>query len=282
MIHLAYDGSINSDWVAWYALNLARHDPDHLLHIICIDTDEINTSEVQAKGAELERACAQVGVDVAFDIQPSSGSGPNGVFRDLVEHTPSTPDTLLLCGVRLKSGNAGYLSGTVAEKLLSDKNFNVMAVRVTQPGLLGAPRRFLIPVAGDHKGLMMGADILKRFSPNILRINLLRVIMLKRQLFKRLLNNQAKSLSEKGWAAMKGLDDELAQLTGVDGEKIDINVTVSDDWAQEVIISANRHKSHLILMEASRKDLRAKFLYGNPIEVVLRNTPCDVAIYRGV
>jgi len=286
MIHLAYDGSINGDWVAWYAINLARHDTDHHLRVIYVNTDEVRADVVRAKAEDLARECADVGVEMSLDIVSSSGSSAEHRFRDLRAHVPARdlegPETLLVCGARLKPGGAGYLAATVSAKLLSDKTFSVMAVRVAQPGLLGAPRRFLVPVAGDREGFLTAAEILKRFTPDVERVELLRVMMIKRQLFRRLHNRQAGKLRAKGWDSLNGLSVELADIIGLDHWKVDANVKVSDDWAQEVIIDANRHKSHLILMEASWRDLGAKFLYGNPIEVVLRDTPCDVAIYRGV
>lgn len=282
MIHLAYDGSVNGDWVAWYALNLARRDSDHLLRVLYINTDEITADEVRAKAATLEGECFDSGVEMILDIVPSTGPDAASIFRDLRKCVPTTPETLLVCGARLKGEGHGYLSGTVAAKMLSDQSFSVVAIRVAQPGLLGAPRRFLVPVAGDREGLLMGAGILKRFGEDVSRINLLRVLMIKHQLFRRLLNDQAEHLREKGWASVVDLDAELSDLTAIEKWKIDTNVVVSDDWAHEVIIAANRHKSHLILMEAPMKDLRHDFVYGNPIEVVLRDTPCDVAIYRGL
>jgi len=282
MIHLAYDGSINGDWVAWYALNLARRTPDRRLRVLYIDTHEIETENVRSKVAVIDSACADAGVKMHFDIVPSSGANAQSIFTDICAHIPADPETLLVCGARLKAGGRGYLSGTVAENLLSDQTFSVVAIRVAQPGLLGAPQHFLVPVAGDREGILMGANILKRFAPDVARITLLRVMMIKHQLFRRLLNNQAQQLREKGWASLSGLVPELSNLTGIEEERIDSNVVVSDDWAHEVIIAANRHKSHLILMEAPIKDLRHDFVYGNPVEVVLRDAPCDVAIYRGV
>jgi len=282
VIHLAYDGSINGDWVAWYALNLARHDPGHRLRVLYVNTDEMKAGEVRAKADALARECADAGVEMTLDVVSSSGPGADHVFRDLRAQVPTAPETLLVCGARLKAGGEGYLTATVSAKLLSDKTFSVMAVRVAQPGLLGAPRRFLVPVAGDREGFLTATEILKRFAPDVDRVELLRVMMIKRHLFRRLLSDQAGRLRAKGQASLKGLSGEMADMIGVDAWKVDASVKVSDDWAQEVIIAANRHKSHLILMEASWRDLSAKFLYGNPIEVVLRDTPCDVAIYRGV
>jgi hypothetical protein len=282
LIHLAYDGSINGDWVAWYAQNLARQEADRTLRVIYINTDEISAEAVHAKVATMESASADYGVTLKLDIIRSSGPATDTIFRDLLANVPASPGTLLLCGARLNAGSRGYLAGTVSEKLLSDKSFNVMAVRVAQPGLLGAPRRFLLPIAGDREGFLMSADILRRFAPNISRIHLLRVMLVKHLLFRRLQHEQAERLRDKGWDSIAGLDQELAERTGVEQALIDGNVVVSDDWAHEVIIAANRHKSHLILMEAAWKNLRRTFQYGNPLEVVLRDAPCDVAIFRGV
>lgn len=282
MIYLAYDGSVNGDWVAWYALNLARHDAGKRLGVVHVVTDEFKASTVQDKMNAFARDCERAGVMMEYSAVPCTGTSAEHVFRTLVQFVPAGADTLLVCGARLKEGGGGYLSGTVSEKLLSDRTFSVMAVRVTQPGLLGAPTRFLMPVAGDRAGFLTGAKILQRFGPGIARVHLLRVMQLKRSLFRRLANHQAEELREKGQAMMRGLDDELAAMVGIDAWKTDVHVTVSDDWAQDVIIAAGRHKTHLILMEAARHDLGVGYLYGNAIEVVLRNALCDVAIYRGV
>ena len=282
MIYLAYDGSINGDWVAWYALNLARHDAQKRLCVVHVATDEFEASTVQDKMNAFARDCERAGVAMDYRAVPCAGPSAASVFKALTQSVPADADTLLVCGARLKEGGGGYLSGTVSEKLLSDRSFPVMAVRVTQPGLLGAPTRFLMPVAGDRAGFLTGAKILQRFGPGIARVHLLRVMQLKRSLFRRLPNHQAEVLREKGQAMMQGLDDELAEMVGIDTWKTDVHVTVSDDWAQEVIIAAGRHKTHLILMEAARHDLGAGYLYGSAIEVVLRNALCDVAIYRGV
>jgi len=279
---LAYDGSVNGDWVAWYALNLARHDGDQRLTVIHVAVDPSKTSTIEEKIREFARDCDRAGVLVKSVTVPCAGTSSDCVFKALRGAVPSGPETLLVCGARLKDDAGGYLAGTVSEKLLGDRTFPVMAVRVTQPGLLGAPTRLLMPVAGDRAGFLTGAQILRRFGPQVARVHLLRVMQLKQTLFRRLANNQAEALRDKGRKMMQGLGEELAALVGIDAWKTDTQVTVSDDWAQDVIIAAGRHKTHLILMEAARHDLGVGYLYGNAIEVVLRNAPCDVAIYRGV
>ena len=282
MIYFAYDGSVNGDWVFWYALNLARDDATKRLTVLHVDTGDFTHEEIHTKINAFAAECEAQGVDMSFEMLSCPSPSADCVFVALRKTVPEGDKSLLVCGARLKEGASGYLSGTVSERLLSDQTFPVMAVRVVQPGLLGAPKDFLIPVAGDPEGFHLGADILSRMVEGVRRIHLLRVMMIKRQVFRQLLNHQADGLREKGWVSLKGLDEELARRTGVDKWKIDANVRVSDDWAHEIIIQASRDKTHLILMEASRKGLKGGFLYGNPLEVVLRDAPCDVAIYRGV
>ena len=62
---------------------------------------------------------------------------------------------------------------------------------------------------------------------------------------------------------------------------MDANVVVSDDVPKEIVIHASRSKSRLIYLGASERNLTQRLWYGNPIEQVLREAPCDVAIYRG-
>lgn len=278
MIFLAYDGSINGDWVAWYAINLARNGPDRKLHVVHIETSEI-PKENREEGLErLKQECLAADVQAEIAVYRDEG----GVFRSLLRHVHEGADVYLLCGTRARSGKKGYLSGTVSEKLLRDRRFNVIALRVLQPGLLGAPHNVLLPVAGSEEGLETGAEILRLLAPEIRYLQVLRVMMVKHLLFRRLRPEQASRLVHKGEQTLEAVEEVLAAELGLDEDALDSRVVVSDDWAHETVIAANQHKSQLICVEAARHFLTRRFFYGNPLEVVLRDAPCDVAIYRGV
>jgi nucleotide-binding universal stress UspA family protein len=157
----------------------------------------------------------------------------------------------------------------------------VAAIRVVQPGLLGVPRRFLVPVAGDPAGLQAGMALLERFGSAVDHVHLLHVVTVKRIVFRRLRAVHVAGLREKGWQHLKRIEADLIDRTHLTADKIGIDVVVSDDWAHETIIATSRHKSQLILLEAPTRGLAGDFFYGNPVEVVLRDAPCDVAVYRG-
>ncbi|MCC7016965.1 MAG: universal stress protein [Rhodospirillales bacterium] len=277
MIYLAYDGSINGDWIAWYAVTLAAHDPARRLEILHVATREFPLDEVRAKIERIERQAASAGVAVAVAMVPSSGD----VFHDLIAQIEDDSNPAVVCGARVRSGGRGYLAGTVSEQLLDHRRFDVVAIRVVQPGLLGAPRRFLFPVAGDPEGLRAGMSLLGRFAPAIDHVHLLHVVMVKRVVFRRLRETDAAKLRDRGWRYLDSVEIELVARTGLTADRIGADVVVSDDWAHETIIAASRHKSQLILMEASRRHLAGGLFYGDPVEVALRDAPCDIAVYRG-
>ncbi len=278
MIYLAYDGSINGDWIARYAINLASHDAEGRLSLVHVQSGEIAPPRLDERLAAIGQECENAGVALDVAVLPARES----VFDTLVDHVPAGADTYLVSGARLKSGSKGYLSGTLSEKLLADHHFNVLALRVVQPGLLGAPHNFLLPEAGDTEGFRVGAGVLKLFAGDIRKVDLLHVMMVKRRTFQRMHADKVARLRDKGHAYLKEIEARLIEQTGINPALIDAHVTVSDDWAREIVIAASHLKSHLICMEAHRHHLGRGFLYGNPMEMVLRDAPSDVAIYRGM
>ena len=277
MIYLAYDGSTNGDWVARYGVTLASHAPDRHLEVIHVDTGEVPRSRLDEKLALLAIECGTAGVALETAVVPPAGD----VFRTLVEHVAAGAENFLICGARATANGKGYLSGTTAERLLDQHRSNVMVIRVLQPGLLGAPHQFLLPVAGDPLGARAGMALLKLFDGDVRRVELLKVMTVGARTFRHLRPERAARLRADGQRYLKAVEDELIARTGLAAADIDVNVVVSDDWVREIVIAASRHRSHLICMEASLRHLRTDFFYGNPLEVVLRDAPCDAAIYRG-
>jgi nucleotide-binding universal stress UspA family protein len=150
-----------------------------------------------------------------------------------------------------------------------------------QPGLLGLPRSFLLPVSGHPRGFRSGIPFLNLFAQDVTRIHILFVEQVARWRFRLLSHQAAERLARRGRAYLRRIEHEIGEQLRLGPSVTDVNVVVSDDVPKEIIIFANRVKSRLIYMGASERSLGERFFYGNPIEQVLRNTSCDVAIYRG-
>ena len=63
--------------------------------------------------------------------------------------------------------------------------------------------------------------------------------------------------------------------------RIDRRVTISADWVNDVLVLASRLKVQIMLLGVSERNLAHRVLHGTAMEKVLRDTPCDVGIYRG-
>lgn len=281
MLVFAYDGSINGDWVSRYAIHLASRTAEGgraELRVIHVEDGSVEPVVLSQNLQRFHQECAEAGVHLDALTLPIRGT----VDRTLTEAVESGSGSFLICGTRVRSGSRGYLAGTVSERLLRAHPCHVVAVRVVQPGLLGAPRRFLLPMAGHPRGLASAAPLLRLFAPDVLQAHVLRVMAVRRGAFRRLRAGKLKRLRRRGREYVQRIEEQLIDEIGLDPQALDAFVRVSDDWAKEIVIHASQYKSQLICLGASQRTLTERFFYGNPLEQVLRNTPCDVAVYRGV
>jgi len=277
-IYLAYDGSINGDWVSHYAVRMAARHPERTLHLVHVRDRTPGPAELQGKLGRIAGECEQAAVQCQIALHAVRRT----VVETLLAAVPAGGQHLLVCGTRVRAGRRGLLAGTVSEELLRAGHCPTLALRVVQPGLLGLPRDFLIPLAGHPRGLTAALPFLALLAADVSRIHLLRVEEVTASRFRRLPATTVERLSTAGRHYLQDAEGVLAGEAAFAQARLDSLVVVSDDVPKEIVIAANRTKARLILMGASQRNLRERFFYGNPIEQVLRETPCDVAVYRSV
>jgi nucleotide-binding universal stress UspA family protein len=64
--------------------------------------------------------------------------------------------------------------------------------------------------------------------------------------------------------------------------RLDCRVVVSNDWPREILVHSNKLKARMILLGASERTRLGRAIYTNSLERVLRQTPCDMGIYKGI
>lgn len=278
MFHFAYDGSINGDWVSHYAIRLAAAQEDRRL-------DLVHVRDGRAKGAELEEKLDRLrgeserhGVELLVHRLPSARRVADAI-RAVV---PAGSEHYLICGTRVRERRRGFLSGTTSEQLLRSGHCNVLAVRVVQPGLLGSPRRLLLPVAERPGDFRSALPFLRLFGPQVSHLHIVSVARVGRWSLRRMTHEASERSRSPGEACCERVEQEIRERLGLGAKVMDAQVVVSDDVPKEILIAANKTKSRLIYMGASERNLTERLVYGNPIERVLRDATCDVAIYRGV
>jgi len=278
MIYLAYDGSVNGDWISRYAICMAAQDTPRALTVLCVEDGKL-PADMDAKLQRLARESDMAGVTI--DIRLLSQADTDDVAGSLSATVTPGTDNFLVCGARVRSRDRGFLSGTVSERLLRWRGCNVVALRVVQPGLLGTPHNLLMPVGGSSTGLADSLPFLRLMATSIQRLDLVHVVEVSSFRFHRLSTDRARQLRRDGVRLLHEAETQICAGLDPKPPHIDVSAVVSDDWAKEVIISASRLKSHLIVLEAPKQDLRARYVFGNRLEEILRNAPCDVAVYRG-
>jgi len=276
MVSLAYDGSLNGDWVSRYAIRFAAHSPERTLNLLHVLDGKVPEAELERKIEHLRRECLGQGVELFPQFLPLA----HGVFRSLVQMIPTGAESLVVCGTRVRSTRKPFLSGTVAEQLLRHGAFPVLAVRVVQPGLLGIPRELLIPLAGHPRGLTAVWPFFRLFLPDLDSVHLLRGMVVSTLHLRRLSARELQALREQGVRYLASVLNELRQRLGETDFHLDSRIIVCDDWVREILVHASKLKSRLILLGVSERTRWHRALHGDALERVLRGTPCDVGIYR--
>ncbi len=277
-IVLAYDGSINADWVTRYAIQAAGSLPARQLHLVHILDGSLTRERIEAKFTAIAVECEQHAVTCHSQILELS----NDVFASLLQAIPPGEQYTCLCGTRVASKGRGFIAGTVAERLLRCQRFNVLAIRVVSPGLLGCPRTLLFPLAGHPRGFQTAMPFLQMLAASVKRLYLLRVMTVNPLHFRYISAVAAKKKIAEGHAYLSRIVAEIRQQTTDASWHLDRQVVLSDDWAKEILIQAGKINAGMLLLGATERNLPSRYFYGNRIEQILRTTSCDVGIYRTI
>lgn len=277
MVFLAYDGSLNGDWVARYAILFAARSEGRSLTLLHVNDGSLGPEQRDAKLDGIERLCREQKVSLTLCMLALH----ERVDFSLLKVLPNGPGDLLVCGTRVRQQTRGYLAGTVAERLLAASHIPVLALRVVQPGLLGQPRSLLLPFGGHPRGCRDLAPLLSPLLPGFEVVHLLRAIAASPGQLLRLSSAERLRLRQAGLRYLRHVHAELDLLAGDRVPRIDEHLAICDDWVNEILMLASRLRIQLMIIGATSQPRWRHWLRPAGIERLLAATPCDVGIYRG-
>lgn len=277
MLYFAYDGSLGGDWIARYTIRFAAHDLDHTVNLLHVDDGSLPAAQLKVKLDHLDRECRAQGVELFPQLLQPRGD----VATTLRAALPDGSEHLLVCGTRLRSRSQSYLSGTVTERLLRQSRLPILALRVVQPGLLGAPRKLLLPLENSRERAPLAAlrPLLQRLLPVSEQVHLLHAIILSTFRQQHYPAPQLQALRDAGVTELARAGDELRRIRGGAGLHIDGNLVLCNDWTREIVLHASRFKSDLIVLGYADTPAPLRWLFGHRLEPLLRAAPCDVALF---
>ncbi|TKB27386.1 universal stress protein [Desulfopila sp. IMCC35006] len=277
-IILAYDGSINADWVARYAIQSAGTFSGGQLTLLHVLDGTFTRRRIKEKIAAIVTEGEQRCVSCQHLIVEQAGD----VYSTLLQTIPSGEQSYCLCGARIAPRGRGFLTGTVSEKLFRCQRFNVMAIRVVSPGLLGCPSTLLFPLAGHPRGFRTAMPFLQMTAASVKKLYLLRVMTANPIHFRYISATAAQRKIAEGYEYLNRVAGEIRKQTPGVPWRLDSSVILSDDWAKEILIQAGKINASMILLGATERNLTSRFFYGNKLEQILRDTSCDVGIYQSI
>lgn len=267
MLWLAHDGSINADWLSHYAIRFGLRMPAKEVRALFVEDGSLSAAEFRERCEFLRHECALAGVRLLPETLWLRGS----VADTLIARIPAGPESLVICGVRSRHRRFGGLAGTVSERLLASRRFNVLALHIVHPNTMGNPHRLLVPIMGHPRGFGLGVSFVKLLGEGLERVDVL------------LVQSPASSAKQRS-LALGCVDRVKTELrTALDRRvQVDGAVLVGSDPANEIVTAAKLHRSQLICLGATERSAAERLVLGTPAERILRGAPCDVAIYRGV
>jgi nucleotide-binding universal stress UspA family protein len=273
-IALAYDGSIHGDWVGRYALRLARAAGSPL-EVVHVDDGALPSAALETRLNRLRDMAAASGVDLSARELGSTGDVAGAIDAAF----PADDGTLVVCGLRARESGRGLLRGTVSEALLSRGRHDVLAVRVVSPSLLGHARHVLFCVSGTPESAAAAGPFLELLAPELTRLSLLTVVSHPFERVSRPTAGDLRRLHARGTHFLQQVEAELESALGSFEIPFDPHVSISRDWPAEITRQAGRARAELVMLGATEHTLTRR-LFGNPLESVLRDAVCDIAIFR--
>jgi nucleotide-binding universal stress UspA family protein len=274
MIVFAYDGTLNGDWVSHYAVRFAANAPDRRLLLLHVRDGSVPEGDLDARIARIHGEARIFGVSFTAEVIDREG---RRVVDRLLAREP--PEGVLVCGTRARPRHQALLAGTVSARLLAEARLPVVAIHVKQPGLLGQPGDLLLPLAGHPRGAGQAIPLLRLFGPDLRRLHVLCVSEVAAWRARILTLAGTERWGRGGRAFVARVEREIEEALAPRRFELDASVVVSADAATEIVHAAGRLRSQLIALGASERSLPARLLR-TPTEHVLRDAPCDVAVYR--
>ena len=163
-----------------------------------------------------------------------------------------------------------YFLRTVPQRLMAVLHCSLIIVRVVHLGLLAHPRQILVPVLGgafDHaERAYVVSQLAAHFHAKLIVFHALEQVRRRGQ-------------AVPHEAGTKQVGPFLERLREA-GTEPQVRIVSGPLVGEAIMQEAARHRHDLIIMGASQRSLFSTWRRGNPVEDVMRRTPCDLFVCR--
>lgn len=262
----AVDESFNAHAAARYSMALVQACGATLFVAGVLTPTMTSTEEgamVQSAGA-LVSAAGEQGVPVHLLME-------RGDVVQTLDALARTHDIdVVMTASRRHDVEQRYFLRTVPQRLMAVLDCSLIIVRVVHLGLLAHPRQILVPILGgafDHtERVYLISQLAAHFHAKLIVFHTIEEVRRRGQAVP-----QA--------AGARQVSTFVERLRGA-GKEPQVRIVTGPLVGEAIMQEAARHRHDLIIMGASQRSLFTKWRRGNPVEEVMRRTPCDLFVCR--
>lgn len=182
---------------------------------------------------------------------------------------------MVVASTRKPHKDKRFFLESITSRLMAKLPCSVIGIKITNPGRSIRPEKILMPVIGDGYKDKERADIAEAFSKIFdSKITVFHVTELKDSHIKKLDRQEKERLSSSEEKRISSLSDALRKR----GINFSEKIAVGSSAREEIIYEASHNKYDLIIAGATTRNIIKRIVSGNPVEEILRDTPCDVML----
>ncbi|RMG72800.1 MAG: universal stress protein [Nitrospirae bacterium] len=262
---------LNSEVTARYALNLARVCNARFV-LTFIAEKKLTEGDIETAHRSLHKLFEEAR-DLGLQVESISLSGEP--LKEMKKIVIKEDIDIAFISTRKEDIKKRFYAGTTARRLLIGLPCSVAMVRVVHFGKVH-PRKILVPLKARIPHLKERAFFTAKMTEAFgAKVYLFHCTMPEESFF------LGKShLTPLQWG--KRLKGDLAEFiellkqSGIESEdRLSTGAT-----AKKIALEASSRRHDLIIMGASERSLLTSILKGNPVEELLRETPCNLIILK--
>ncbi|TAL22442.1 MAG: universal stress protein [Nitrospirae bacterium] len=267
----AVNEHLNSEVTARYATNLARITGSKLY--ICFVAEKGQAAENISRAEEATKRLFIEAEQSGLDVEAVTETGDPA--RKIGEIVRREKIDIVFASTRREDIQKRFYSGTVARSLSINLPCSVALVRIAHTGRIH-PKEILVPLKAriDHveERAYFTAKIAQAFESEVFLFHAPERIS---KFFHGEIHLTPLEWEEK---LPRDISDFMGHLHRY--EIMHSGRFVPGKIGRSITIEAFSKRHDLIIMGASERGLLSRIIRGNPVEEVLRNTPCDLIILQ--
>ncbi len=267
----AVNEHLNSEVSARYALHLARACRARF-YISFIADSGMPQSGIDRAGKAMKRLFAEAR---NLGVQVESITGVGDPVREIDRIVRHEEINLVFASTRREDVEKRFYAGTIARRLSLRLPCSVALVRVVHMGKIH-PHKILVPLKARinrmKERVFFTARMAEAFNAKV-------CVFHCKEPIERFFHGEIHLTPVKREA---GLPGDISDFIGHIGKyRIELEGRLSFGAAlRSITIEAASKRHDLIIMGASERSLLTSILKGNPVEDVLRETPCNLIILK--